>query len=82
MEERFRIKDNIVIWKGDNGLWAIIIMPEHIKIDNWHGSPHIHTNGEKKEISIKNPYKVLLKLNIHINRENNVILNKLIDELR
>lgn len=82
MEERYKIKDNFVIWNEEAGVWAIIILPELIRIDNWHGYPHIHINKEKKRISINNSYKVFLKVMGHIDRESVVNLKKLLGELR
>ena len=82
MREVYRILDKKIFWKGDDSLWAIIIMPDYIKIDNWHGPPHIHINNEKKWISVNNPQKIILKLNSHINRESGVNLSKLLRELR
>ena len=82
MEEKYRIKDNFVIWNEEDGVWAIIILPELIQIDNWHGYPHIHINKEKKRISINNSYKVFLKFRRHINRESVVNLKMLLEELR
>ncbi|MCL2687527.1 MAG: hypothetical protein FWE58_03220 [Methanobrevibacter sp.] len=82
MEERYRINDNLVIWNDEDDVWSIIILPELIQIDNWHGYPHIHINKERKKISLNNSYKVFLKVMSHIEYESNVNLNKLLEELR
>lgn len=82
MEERYRIKDNFVIWNEEDGVWAIIILPELIQIDNWHGYPHIHINKKRKRISLNNSYKIFIKVRQHINRESVVNLNMLLEELR
>ena len=62
MEEMDTVHGKDIIWSGEGNLWAIIILPDMIKIDNWYGPPHIHTNGEKKEISLNNPYNFFQKL--------------------
>ena len=82
MAEKYRIKNNIVIWDVKNGLWAIIILPEFIQIDNWHGFSHIHIDGEKIKISIYNTDKVFSKVIRHIEHEGSVNLDKLLEELR
>jgi len=82
MEERYRIKDNIVIWREKSDVWAIVILPEFIQIDNAHGYPHIHINGKRKRISSNKSDKVFLKVMSHINRESMVNLSKLLGELR
>jgi len=81
MEEIYRIHGKDIIWSEKGNLWAIIILPDSIKIDNWHGSPHIHISDKKKRISINDPYKVFSKIVVHINRESGIILSKLLGEL-
>ncbi|MBZ9569972.1 hypothetical protein KQY27_00165 [Methanobrevibacter sp. TMH8] len=82
MEERYKIHNKSVIWSENGDYWVIIILPDNIKVDNWHGYPHIHIGDEKKKISINNSYKAFLKVRLHINRESGVNLNKLLEELR
>lgn len=82
MEERYKIKDNIVFWNEKNNSWIIIIFPEFIQIDNWHGYPHIHINGERKKISLNDSYKVFMKVMAYIERKSVVNLNELLLELR
>lgn len=37
--------------------WAVVVMPDYILIDNYHGEPHIHTNprvrARDRKVSIR-----------------------------
>ncbi|MDR0774697.1 MAG: MarR family transcriptional regulator [Rickettsia sp.] len=56
--------------------WAIIIMPDGLRIDNYHGFPHIHFThkGKKHKINTNNMEKALEILYNHIWK--NEIINK------
>jgi len=63
--------------------WAIIILPAGIRIDTFHGFPHIHfsPNGKKHEIMV-NEFEVALEIvDQHI--FSNIIIDKekLLEEL-
>ncbi|MGL6298850.1 MAG: hypothetical protein ACRC1M_06775 [Methanobacteriaceae archaeon] len=64
--------------------WAIIIMPIGIRIDNFHGFPHIHfsQNGIKHEINTNDfneAYEIVFK---HILTNNKINKGKLREELQ
>jgi hypothetical protein len=50
------INDTDVIFYSSQRGWAIVIMPDNVRMDNHHGYPHIHytPKGKKFEIKEKN----------------------------
>jgi hypothetical protein len=67
--------------------WAVIIMPENIVIDNHHVEySHVHPNPKehslKEEISLENPEEVYEKVMAHIEENEGLKLEKLIEELK
>lgn len=82
MREVYKIRNKSVIWNEKGDLWDIIILPDSIMIDNWHGPPHIYITDEKIMISSNDPYKVFFKVKLHIESENGAAINKLLEDLR
>ncbi|MGL4669841.1 MAG: hypothetical protein ACRCVG_04515 [Methanobacteriaceae archaeon] len=73
---------NIYERKSRKG-WAIIIMPIGIRIDNFHGFPHIHfsQNGKKHNINTNNFNKVYKVVFTHILTNTKISKEKLREEL-
>ncbi len=63
--------------------WAIIIMPDEIRIDNYHGFPHIHLslNGEKIQINYNDREDVFIIIKNHILKNKDIIKKELLGEL-
>jgi hypothetical protein len=90
MNKRQRILEihgkTIYIVKAIGG-WSLIIMPDEIVLDDYHGKKsHIHPNPEEheKEIQIKHDTQEK-NLNIivsHINKNKSLIIKELIRELK
>ncbi|KZX12254.1 hypothetical protein [Methanobrevibacter curvatus] len=63
--------------------WAIIIMPTNIRIDTFHGYPHIHFSqkGKKHEIKIENFDTALKIIDNHIYKNITINKKRLLEEL-
>ena len=81
--KKIKIKKSQIFYRETQRGWAIVIMPNKIKIDNFHGFPHIHIKN-KETIKTKTLNKVLnivvnyISLNNEINLED--LKNKLNEE--
>ncbi|PKL66258.1 MAG: hypothetical protein CVV28_11710 [Methanobacteriales archaeon HGW-Methanobacteriales-1] len=75
--------DNQIYWtKGERG-WSMVIMPESIRIDNFHGYCHIHLHEKKNYHTIKddtfdNIYNLLVE---HLERNKGIDVSELEKEL-
>lgn len=63
--------------------WSIVIMPDDIRADNFHGFPHIHMDMSGKHEPIKNDdfnavFTIIIK---HIDKNNGINKNELRKEL-
>ncbi len=80
--ENFHL-DNQIYWiKGKRG-WSMVIMPESIRIDNFHGYCHIHIHEKKnyhtiKDESFDNIYHLVVE---HLERNNGINVLELEKEL-
>ena len=63
--------------------WAITIIPIGIRIDNFHGFPHIHftLKGEKHKINVEEFEKALYIVFLHISKNKKINPEKLFEEL-
>lgn len=59
--------------------WAIVVMPEQFKVDNYYHGVHVHP--DRKIIPIKDPETILLIIQTHIEREGKLIEAKIRKEL-
>jgi len=80
---QFKILDkNIQIRKSQRG-WAMTILPEGVRIDNFHGFMHIHLElGGKKHPTIDDKVKIRELVKKHIEKNNKIIKKELREELR
>ena len=77
------IGDYIVYDNITPKMWAIIIMPIEIRIDNAHGYVHIHFSlkGPKHKINKRNFYEIYEIIEKHIEKNSILDKNKLWSEL-
>ncbi|MDR0912695.1 MAG: hypothetical protein LBM96_08885 [Methanobrevibacter sp.] len=63
--------------------WAIVIMPEEIRIDNYHKEPHIHIKSNRPHLPIKFSKidEVGLIVELHLEKYNGININELKNEL-
>jgi hypothetical protein len=79
MDSKIVIHDYFVYRRITRRGWAISIMPHKIRIDNFHGYPHIHfkLHGIKHQIKVNNIDEAYKIVHNHINdfrKVNNRIL--------
>ncbi len=66
--------DKIIYWRRSKRGWAIIIMPDNVRTDNFHGFSHIHmqVKGEHEPIKyddFETVYNIILD---HIERNKGI----------
>jgi len=63
--------------------WAIIIIPDKIRVDNFHGFPHIHLtfDGEKIAIKYDDMNEIVMIIRNHLQKNKNLIKKELLEEL-
>ncbi len=67
--------------------WVVIVMPDYVKIDSYHGPPHIHTNPREKSRDRKlpirkiDPAEVLETVLAHIEANRGIDWPRLLREL-
>ncbi len=66
---RYRVHDRSIYRKRSKRGWSIVIMPEGIRLDNFHGYPHIHQNKDDAEEIIYDDYEIVLEINILLSSE-------------
>jgi len=59
--------------------WAIVVLPEQFKVDNYYHGVHIHP--DRKEIPISDPEIIFNIIFNHITREGRLIEEKIRKEL-
>ncbi|KZX10143.1 hypothetical protein [Methanobrevibacter curvatus] len=53
-ENKIKIKKYLIYYYETKRGWAIVIMPDEVRIDNFHGFPHMHYfAGDNNHKSIK-----------------------------
>lgn len=76
-------QNNRIYWTNGKRGWSMVIMPESIKIDNFHGYCHIHIHEKKNYHTIKNDnfaniYQLVLT---HLDRNKGINVEELEEEL-
>lgn len=66
--------------------WAVVIMPDYILIDSYHGAPHVHTNPGRprdRKLAIRLPDResVLRAVEAHLEANRGVVPRRLLAEL-
>jgi hypothetical protein len=63
--------------------WALIIIPPHARIDNFHGYPHIHFSpkGTKHKITEKNFNEIYQIVRTHLKTNKKLIKKLILEEL-
>jgi hypothetical protein len=63
--------------------WAIVVMPDEIRVDNYHGFTHIHLSldGDKIPIKYSDRDEVFVMIREHIIKNKNIIKKELLEEL-
>ena len=79
---KYRVDDRTIYRKQSKRGWSIVVMPDGIRLDNFHGYPHIHwNNGEIEEI-IHDDYEIVLEIiRASISRGKDINLTDLRKEL-
>jgi hypothetical protein len=82
-ESSVEIKNYKIYYRETLRGWAVAIMPNKIRIDNFHGFPHIHYSlkGEKQPIktgTLTETLKIVLK---YLSENDEIILEDLKNEL-
>lgn len=79
---KYKIKDRTVYRKNSQKGWSIVIMPDGIRLDNFHGYPHIHGDTRNMEEIIYDDYEMVLKIvRRYIKRGEYIKTSKLREEL-
>ena len=83
MRREFRSKieigELIVHYRRAPRGWAIVVMPNQFKVDNYYHDVHVHP--DRKVLPIKDPDVIFNIICLHIHRENRLIESKLRTEL-
>lgn len=71
---QLELHDKIIYWRKSRRGWAIVIMPDNVRTDNFHGFPHIHMEFKGKHEPIKyNNFDTVYSLIIdHIERNKGI----------
>lgn len=80
-ESKDRVKDHFVYRRKGKRGGSVVIMPDNIRIDNFHGFPHIQKKVGHEEIGIDDPDLVYFIVMDHIERESGLNIQKLKEEL-
>ncbi|KUK73387.1 MULTISPECIES: hypothetical protein [Methanobacterium] len=59
--------------------WAIVVMPDNFKVDNYYHGVHIHP--DRKQLSIHDPEIIYEIIYQHIIREGKIVEDKIREEL-
>lgn len=59
---KYKVHDRIIYRKLSKRGWSIVIMPDGIRLDNFHGYPHIHWNKDHVEEIIYDDYEMVLEI--------------------
>ena len=86
IETRELVYNKEIIFSILGTQWGIIIMPDKIIIDNYHGKGvHIHHKPERKimqkDTKFKDPVKIYNIVKSHVKRNKDLIIDELIEEL-
>jgi hypothetical protein len=78
-----QILDRTIYRRRSKRGWSIVIMPDNIRIDNFHGFPHVHLEGKGGHEEIKtNDFKTVHQIVIkHLERNKGVNKKELKREL-
>jgi hypothetical protein len=81
--EKIRIYDTDIILYNSKRGWAIVIMPNNIRIDNHHGFEHLHFSlkGKKHEITEKNMDTLINIIITNVEKNKELNLNELKEDL-
>ncbi|MDR2966430.1 MAG: hypothetical protein LBU74_00580 [Methanobacteriaceae archaeon] len=87
IQNNVEINNRNVYHAETNKGWAVVILPDNIIIDNYHrGCVHIHPNHSKhyiyEELEQYSMLEVFEIVCLHIDKNNDLILKKLIKELK
>ncbi|KZX15681.1 hypothetical protein [Methanobrevibacter filiformis] len=83
IREKFKVLDKDIQIRESQREWAITILPDGIRIDNFHGLMHIHLElGGKKHPTIENKPKIREIVISHIEKNSKIIKKELREELR
>lgn len=82
-ESKDKVTDRYVYRRKSKRGWSVVIMPDNIRIDNFHGFPHIHIKKKAghEKIGIDDPDMVYQIVMDHLEREKGLNIKKLKEEL-
>ncbi len=82
--EQLRLHDKMIYRRRSKRGWAIVIMPDNVRIDNFHGFPHLHLTEKGNHEPIKyDSFDTVINIVIdHIERNRKLNKEKLILELK
>lgn len=68
--DQLQFHDKIIYHRRSKIGWAIVIMPDNVRIDNFHGFTHLHLEGKGCHEPIKHdPFDTVLNIVVdHIER--------------
>jgi hypothetical protein len=79
---KYKVHDRTIYRKYSQRGWSIVIMPDGIRLDNFHGYPHIHWNKDHVEEIIYDDYETVLNIiRGHFTRGKDINLSNLRKEL-
>ncbi|MCK9152288.1 hypothetical protein [Methanobacterium alcaliphilum] len=75
--------EKTIYWRRNKKYWAILLMPDNIRIDNNHGYCHIHLKNKKNHHPLKNDSfeSIYQIISDHIQENNQIDMDKLKKEL-
>lgn len=59
---KYKVHDRTIYRKRSKRGWSIVIMPDGIRLDNFHGYPHVHWNNDDVEEIIYDDYEMVLEI--------------------
>jgi hypothetical protein len=79
---KYNVHDRTIYRKRSKRGWSIVIMPDGIRLDNFHGYPRIHWNKDDVDEIIYDNYEIVLEIiRGHIARGKDINLTDLKKEL-
>jgi hypothetical protein len=70
LERTLKIAERTIYFRETQRGWAIVVIPDNFKVDNYYHGVHIHP--DRKELPIKDPQMIYKIVFNHISREGKI----------
>lgn len=81
-----RLRGKVIYDREGPAGWAVVVMPDYVLVDSYHGPPHVHTNPRLRTRDRKLPIRLadrasVLRVVAHVEAHGAVRLPLLLAEL-